>query len=505
MDCLSNKELTRLVFVSVGLLIALGTTEFVRRRFGVSAEVGRKTVHIGTGVLILFAPGWFPRAAPVLLITVLFIILNIQAYAAGWLPSVHRSSRRSFGTIYYPLAFLILTALFWERAPELAVVSMLVLAFGDGAAAAVGESIRSPHLYRITSDQKSIEGTIAMIVAAMAALALTAWFLPSFSARIAPVLESPARLAAFTISVSLFAGAWEAASSRGLDNLTIPLMTALVLAHCLDGTSIERIDQFIAATGLALCTAVVSYRSRFLEHSGAAATFLLATLVYGFGGWMWTLPILTFFVLSSVLSRTGRNLKRRMESLYEKGSTRDAGQVLANGGAAGIILVLSVLLPDPRWYLAYLGSIAAVTADTWATELGAFSRSAPRHIVSFKRVEKGTSGAVSVMGSAGGVFGAVVTSAVGLLFLPAEARSVATIALLAGCGLAAGGIDSLLGATMQVHFRCIVCESTTERRTHCGAQTVPARGVRWMNNDVVNTICACSGAAFAFLIFWGFA
>jgi uncharacterized protein (TIGR00297 family) len=505
MDCFSEMDLLRLVLVSAGLLATLGIAEFVRRRFGVSAEVSRKAVHIGTGVLILFAPGWFPRAEPVLLITALFILLNIYAYATGLLASVHRSSRRSFGTIYYPLAFLVLTPLFWERAPDLVVASMLVLALGDGAAAAVGESVRSPHLYRITSDQKSIEGTIAMVVATMAALAITVWFLPPFSERIAPVLASPVRLGAFVFAVSLFAAAWEAASSRGLDNLTVPLMTALVLSRCLYGTSIEHIDLFIVATGLALLTSVLSYKARFLQYSGAVATFLLATIVYGFGGWMWTLPILTFFLSSSILSRTGRLVKHRLESLYEKGATRDAGQVLANGGTAGIIVVLSVLFPDPRWYLAYLGSIAAVTADTWATELGAFSRKSPRNIVSFKRVEKGSSGAVSVTGSAGGLFGAVVTTAVGLLFLPMEARTATMVACLAGCGLAGSGIDSLLGATLQARFRCAICGNSTERRTHCGSLTAPMRGVRWMSNDAVNAICACSGAVFALLLFQLFA
>ena len=54
--------------------------------------------------------------------------------------------------------------------------------------------------------------------------------------------------------------------------------------------------------------------------------------------------ILTFFILSSLLSRLGRSAKARYDLIFEKGSRRDHAQVLANGGIAGALMVLTLAL-----------------------------------------------------------------------------------------------------------------------------------------------------------------
>ena len=128
--------------LAAAILALLVAGEVARRRFGWPDEVTRKTVHIATGVLIFLAPPLFPRSGAVVLIAALFVTVNAAAYSRGWLSAVHHTTRRSFGTVYYPLALLLLAIPFWDHYPDLVVAAVLVMAIGDGAAGIVGESIR---------------------------------------------------------------------------------------------------------------------------------------------------------------------------------------------------------------------------------------------------------------------------------------------------------------------------------------------------------------------------
>ncbi|HFE64799.1 MAG TPA: DUF92 domain-containing protein, partial [Caldithrix sp.] len=78
----------------------------------------------------------------------------------------------------------------------------------------------------------------------------------------------------------------------------------------------------------------------------------------------WTVPVLAFFVTSSLLSKIGRSRKVQFDLIFEKGDRRDAGQVFANGGVAGLLMILFVFVPMHEIYFMYLAALAAAAADT---------------------------------------------------------------------------------------------------------------------------------------------
>lgn len=254
-------------------------------------------------------------------------------------------------------------------------------------------------------------------------------------------------------------------------------------------------DQFLLAIVFGLIVAAGSYYARFLTLSGSLATFALAVVVFGIGGWQWTVPILTFFVSSSILSKLGKKDKDQFDALFEKSSTRDWGQVAANGGVAGAIVVLSALFPVYDFYSMYLGAIAAVTADTWGTEIGLLSKGKTVSILTMKPVPQGTSGGVSEDGVLGGVAGAALIALSGYFWYP-DLLTAFGVVLAGALGSA---LDSILGASLQGQYLCGVCGKTTERRVHCARPAQRTRGLAWMNNDVVNGICAAVGAAVVWL------
>jgi uncharacterized protein (TIGR00297 family) len=244
---------------------------------------------------------------------------------------------------------------------------------------------------------------------------------------------------------------------------------------------------------------IAAWQMGALSTGGAIAAALSGGLIFSIGGVQWALPLLTFFISSSALSRAFKKRKTSLGDKFSKGNQRDAGQVLANGGMGALLAVGTVFLGEHPWlWIAYLGAMASVNADTWATELGVLSPNPPWLITSGELVEAGTSGGISLLGSLATLGGALLIGLVGAAY-PLEAGALPpTLAATLG-GVCGSLFDSLLGATVQSIYYCPRCSKETERHPlhSCGMQTRQIRGWRWLNNDGVNFTASVAGAAIA--------
>ncbi len=274
--------------------------------------------------------------------------------------------------------------------------------------------------------------------------------------------------------------------------------------------------------GLALSGIIagLAYWRGSLSGSGVAGAMIVGTMIFGFGGWAWGLVLIAFFVLSSVLSHYQEALKARVAAeKFDKGHRRDIAQAFANAGAGALIALAYHLYPQPILLAAFVGAMATVNADTWATELGVLSRKPPRLITTFREVEPGTSGAISAQGTlatfAGGL--AIGLAALALIALegmlggPGIARyglEAGPLALRVIVGSALGGLagslfDSLLGATVQAIYWSEPRGKETEKRIDPdGTPNRLLRGFRWLNNDLVNLISSGVGALVGVLLWW---
>jgi uncharacterized protein (TIGR00297 family) len=254
--------------------------------------------------------------------------------------------------------------------------------------------------------------------------------------------------------------------------------------------------QLIIGFLLATIVAYLAYHARSLNRSGAYAAFVVGTVIFGLGGWKWSILLLTFFITSSALSRTFKNRKREANEKYAKGGQRDAGQVFGNGGIATLFAALHFFFPGATWpWLGFAASLAAVNADTWATELGILNPTPPRLIADLRKVvEKGTSGGVSPIGTLAALAGAGLIGLEAALLNPSGVNW-AFFALVTAAGLLGALFDSLLGATVQTIYYCPACQKETERYpTHgCGTATTQIRGWKWLDNDLVNFACGVFG------------
>ncbi len=272
---------------------------------------------------------------------------------------------------------------------------------------------------------------------------------------------------------------------------------------------IERLDlmQMIIGFLTAFFLAYGSYRFNALSRSGAVGMIIVGTIVFGLGGLIFAVPLVFFFISSSLISLIITPSKRQAMITFDKTGPRDIWQVLANGGVGAICVILYFITGKFIWFFPYLAALCEATSDTWATELGTLSKTYPVSITTLKRVEPGRSGGVTVIGTLAAVAGSLATMLSGYSVMAVEfglqQYQFKFWLAAVNAGLAGAILDSIMGGSIQAMYRCKACERITEKKQHCGAPTNHISGWRIVNNDMVNfigTLFAAAVVAAMFLI-----
>ena len=237
---------------------------------------------------------------------------------------------------------------------------------------------------------------------------------------------------------------------------------------------------------------------------GAAAGVVVGSVIFGFGGPLFWVVLMCFFISSTALSRAGGERKAPLARIHEKGNRRDAVQVLANGGVGAVCALVFGITRQPAWALGFAVSLASSNADTWASEIGELSRRDPVSVLGFRRVPRGVSGGVSPLGTGMAVAGAVFVAlvfALQNLYAPTVAGTFPRVAgLVAAGGFLGALLDSLLGATVQAQYRSRSTELTEQAASEDGQPHQLVRGLAFVNNDVVNALSCALVTAAAVLI-----
>lgn len=255
---------------------------------------------------------------------------------------------------------------------------------------------------------------------------------------------------------------------------------------------------FWALVLIMLVVSGASYRSKQLTAGGAVAAFLVGfipTYVLGFGA---LATLLLFFIAAGVLGKIAKRINTfDVMKIHKKGGTRDAVQVYANGFMALLAGLLYALNPSMPFLVMFGSAVGEAASDTFASEVGILSKTKPVSIITGRPMTPGLSGAVSPLGLASGLLGAVL---IGLCFwgcfLPISPKSAAYASVVALSSFFGCLIDSVLGATLQAHYYDEVNDHITERSEVDGRTLPLERGIRWIDNDMVNFISNVIAAVF---------
>jgi phytol kinase len=203
-----------IVVLWIGLLLLVAS--LLNRFVQGNSELVRKVVHIGTGNVILFA--WWLHIPAFVGVgaSILASIVTLLSYSFPILPGINSVGRKSLGTFFYAVSIGVLVAWFWTiNKPQYAALGILVMAWGDGLAALVGQKF-GKHPYKIWENQKSWEGSGTMAVVSFIVSSLI--FLSIQGNNWQTWLVS--------LIVAILATTLEAFSVYGIDNLTVPLGSA---------------------------------------------------------------------------------------------------------------------------------------------------------------------------------------------------------------------------------------------------------------------------------------
>lgn len=438
---------------------------------GRTGEVGRQLLHVGVGALA-FLLRWLDwrEAAAMAIAAIAFNRLLLPSLSRTVFRPADLARPWTTGIVLYPTAVLALILIFRDQL-GLAAAGWVILAAGDGIATLAGTTVRSPR-WPWNAD-KTVAGTIGFIVAASAASAVAICWV---SGR-----QLDAEIAMWALTASVAAGFAETIPIRLDDNVTVAAAAALVLGTlaAVDLTALVAHVSGMGTTawlmaGANTLVAVLGFIAGTVTVGGALAGLAIGTAIALGGGWGAWGVLLVMFVTISATTRLRRAHKSAAGIAEDRGGRRGAPNAVANTGLAAWLCLLAAGSVDPTWWLvAAIAALITAGSDTVASEVGkAFGRTTWL-VTSLRRVAPGTTGAVSLEGTAAGV-----ASAFGLSAL-AAAWQVLPWAVVPIITLAATGASLMEGAI----------GATAERS-----------GI--LNNDMVNFLNAAIGAGLA-LGLWG--
>lgn len=446
----------------------------VIRKFGAEAEVSRKLVHILLSNWILLALEVYDDAWACV-VPACFVVLNYLSCRKRLFSAIERDEDNTLGTVWYAISLFLLCLIGYSlEMPWIAACGMLAMGYGDGIGGLVGKwwgKRRFPGAHA----QKSLEGAITVMLFSGLAVGLVcavyaADFAHYFAIRAALACAVPAA------AIELF-------SPRGIDNLTLPLGVSLIVLLLVRYPSLWPV---LLCLGITLLILILAYYLRAITFWGLQTAALLGISLFAFGGWISFAALVLFFVLGSVASLIGKNRKSAASALHERQGARTVAQVLANGLPALVFAVLYYATGIEAYLLVVLACFASATADTFSSEIGMLSKKEPISILTLKRVQRGLSGGVTPMGFGGAVLGAFLIS---VLAVPEFGISGMWAAIITG--LASSVLDSVFGAALQAKYQVQGddighTQRLTERKSLDGVPLKLVKGLKWVNNDIVN-------------------
>ena len=230
--------------------------------------------------------------------------------------------------------------------------------------------------------------------------------------------------------------------------------------------------------------ALFSKYKKALTDAGTIMGWILSIVItFSLGIRGFTILLMTF--VGTLVAGKIKHQKRDkiIKDINQKPGKRDFVQVFVNVGIGSLAASLFYITKDDIYVIVYACVMASSLADSMASEFGVLSKKNPIDICTFKRSARGISGGVSILGLCSSLLGSLV---IGVTFYVMNGFNLFDLLFITGMGFMGALIDSIFGSLVQVKYKCAVCGKKTEKKEHCNKKTIYSRGIKFVNNDVVN-------------------
>ena len=203
-----------LVYIYVALLLLL--TEKILVKY---PQISRKILHIMTGNIAFFLPIFQTREVMAFIAAGPFILFTFLMSPFSPLKNIKGKTSEAghgLGLVYYAISWTILAYFFFDQKIIIA-VGILAMSYGDGFASVLGSKFGNK-IFNIFKDEKSIIGSLSMFVFTL---------IPIIFAMVFYTIPVTTITISYLIAVSMVATVIEAITPKGLDNLSVPLITSL--------------------------------------------------------------------------------------------------------------------------------------------------------------------------------------------------------------------------------------------------------------------------------------
>lgn len=234
---------------------------------------------------------------------------------------------------------------------------------------------------------------------------------------------------------------------------------------------------------LSFILALFAYLKKAMTLPALTLAFIFSIIISYYGGIL-AFIILTTVFLSTALTKKIKTTTRQKinESTTEKNGAKDIFQIIANVATGVIFIIIYHFTNNKVFLVSYACIMAESMADSLASDIGVLSKKEPINIITLKPSSRGLSGNISMLGLISSLIGSLIIGIIFTLFN----QNLKYLVIILISSFMGTIIDSILGATIQVKFKCSKCQQITEKNEHCHQKTVYLTGLKIFNNDLVN-------------------